>query len=160
MDVPILGVLALLAVCTAPLWVKRLRAVAPESAVTVTGRTALSRNAVVAVVKVGDRRLLVGAGEHGVNVLTELSDVPSTATTELPELTDVTELQSQLAAHPQLAMLTGEARTDAVVLPPAADTPSAAATTEGPRIGLLDRLRVMTVRSTPAGRPLRVPLRR
>jgi flagellar biogenesis protein FliO len=130
MDVPILGVLALLAVCTAPLWVKRLRAVAPESAVSVLGRTALSRSAVVAVVRVGDRRLLVGAGEHGVNVLTEL---------------------------PELAP---EGRTDAVTLPETLDVPSRVSSTEGPRIGLLDRLRVMTVRSTPVERPLRVASRR
>jgi flagellar biogenesis protein FliO len=127
MEVPVLGVLALLAVFTAPFWVKRLRTVAPESAVSVLGRTALSRTAVVAVVRVGDRRLLVGAGEHGVNVLTELDP---------------------------------EARTDAVTLPEVADVPSVLSSTEGPRIGLLDRLRVMTVRSTPAGRPFRVPTRR
>lgn len=127
MDVPVLGILALLAVCTAPFWIKRLRAVAPESAISVLGRTALSRTAVVAVVRVGDRRLLVGAGEHGVNVLTELDP---------------------------------EGRTDAVDLPEGADIPSLASSIEGPRIGLLDRLRVMTVRSTPAERPFRVPIRR
>jgi flagellar biogenesis protein FliO len=130
MDVPILGVLALLAVCTAPLWVKRLRSVAPESAVSVLGRTALSRSAVVAVVRVGDRRLLVGAGEHGVNVLTELSE------------------------------LEPEGRTDAVTLPETVDVPSTVSSIEGPRIGLLDRLRVMTVRSTPVERPFRVASRR
>jgi flagellar biogenesis protein FliO len=131
MDVPILGVLALLAVCTAPLWVKRLRGAAPESTVSVLGRTALSRSAVVAVVRVGDRRLLVGAGEHGVNVLSEL-----------PELD-------------------AEGRTDAVSHPEATDLSALTSTSiEGPRIGLLDRLRVMTVRSTPVGRPLRVPSRR
>lgn len=126
-DVPILGILAMLAVVTAPFWIKRIRNVAPESAVTVLGRTALSRTAVVAVVRVGDRRLLVGAGEHGVNVLTELDP---------------------------------EGRTDAGTLPEAADVPSVVSSFEGPRIGLLDRLRTMTVRSTPAGRPFRVPTRR
>lgn len=126
MDIPVLGVLALLAILSAPFWVKKLRAVAPESAVSVLGRTALSRTAVVAVVRVGDRRLLVGAGEHGVNVLTELDP---------------------------------EGRTDAVTLPEVADVPSLAVPLEGPRIGLLDRLRTMTVRST-AGRPVRVPIRR
>src|SRR5262245_28547202 len=38
----------------------------------VTGRAGITRHASVAVVEVGGQRFLVGAGEHGVNLLAEL----------------------------------------------------------------------------------------
>lgn len=126
-DVPIVGVLFLLAVVSAPLWVRRLRAGAPAAGVRVVTRTALSRSSTLAVVEVDGRRLLLGAGDQGVRLLTELDP---------------------------------DDRTDAAPgTEPAAD-PTAASPFHGPRIGLLDRLRVMTVRSTPQGRPPRVPFRR
>ena len=43
-----------------------------RSPLRVLGRQALGRNASVAVVEAGDRVLLVGVSEHGVNLLTEL----------------------------------------------------------------------------------------
>jgi hypothetical protein len=61
----------------------------------------------------------------------------------------------------ELPELDAEGRTDAVSHPEVADLVSTTSTSiEGPRIGLLDRLRVMTVRSTPVGRPFRVASRR
>lgn len=130
---PLLGILFLALIVTAPWWIRRVRPGDPQASVRVLGRTALSRSAVVAVVEIGDRRLLVGAAEQGVSVLTELDPLDPLATD----------------------------RTDAVVAAP--DTgalPVLGDLTEGPRIGPLDRLRAMTVRTTPPGRPIRAPLRR
>lgn len=145
MEGPVLGVLLLLVVASAPWWIKRVRPTPSDSTVHVLGRTALSRSAVIAVVRVGDRRLLVGAGDQGVHVLTELDpeDRPEAA----PATSHVTSLHL------------AEDRTDAVLPTTVGDLP--AVTTSGPRIGLTDRLRAMTVRTTPPpGRPFRVPSRR
>ena len=126
---PFLGLLFLAVLATAPWWVRRLRPGGAETTVRVLGRTALSRNATVAVVEIGGRRLLVGAAEHGVSVLTELDPEDGT------DAALASPSPAPLAATPELL-------------------------TEGPRIGPLDRLRAMTVRTTPPGRPIRVPLRR
>ena len=142
-EVPVLGLLLLAAVLTAPWWIKRVRPGAVETPVRVVGRTAISRNAVVAVVHVGDRRLLIGAAEQGVHVLTELEgNETATSPTFDPVLEDRTDA----------ALATTEPDVEAL-LP---DVPALVR----PRIGPLDRLRAMTVRSTPPGRPIRVPLRR
>lgn len=124
-DVPILGVLFLLAVVSAPLWIRRLRSGTPAAGIRVVTRTALSRSATLTVVEVDGRRLLLGAGDQGVRLLTELDP---------------------------------DDRTDAA--PGTEPATTTVATPFGPRIGLLDRLRAMTVRSTPQGRPQRVPFRR
>lgn len=149
----VLGLLLMAVVLTAPMWVKRLRPGAEHANVRVLGRTALSRSAVVAVVEIGDRRLLVGAAEQGVSVLTELD--PHTAAD--------TPLDGAAPADVDLTALTheGEGRTDAALPTSAAQLLAGTSPTAGPRIGPLDRLRAMTVRTTPPpGRPIRVPLRR
>lgn len=92
---------------------------APET-LRVLARTGLTRSAVVSVVAVGRRRFLLGAGEGGVRLLTELTPEPAT-----PE-----PATTHAAAG---AGLPGAIRgTD-----PAP---------HGPRTGLLDRLRDRTVR--------------
>lgn len=51
----------------------------------VLGRQALSRGAGVAVVAVGERRLLVGFGDQGVRLLTELDALPDALPDGLPD---------------------------------------------------------------------------
>ena len=77
-----LGVLPALAlVAGAPLaiwwWSKRTRNGSTHR-LRITDKAALGKNAWVAVIEVDDRRLLVGAGEGGVNKLTELELLPAT----------------------------------------------------------------------------------
>lgn len=52
-------------------WLRRSRPGA-LGALRVSSRTALTRNGVVAVVETDGRRFLVGATDHGINLLTEL----------------------------------------------------------------------------------------
>lgn len=105
----------------------------PESGVRVLGRSGIARGAMVAVVAVGDRRFLVGAGEHGVSLLGELS----------PHDLGGTIADGRTAGLD----LSSAAATD-----PAANSRRLAAT--GPWMGLVDRLRAMTVR-THLDRPIR-----
>ncbi len=77
-----LGVLPALAlVAGAPLaiwwWSKRSRSSSTHR-LRITDKAALGKNTWVAVIEVDDRRLLVGAGEGGVNKLTELELLPAT----------------------------------------------------------------------------------
>lgn len=96
-------------------WWARRHGGAPSQLVRVTSRTGLSRGAMLAVVQVGERRLLVGATDHAVNLITELPP-----------------------AEPA-----DEEGSDALP-PPATDAGDA-----GPRMGFVDRLREMTVRTPP-----------
>jgi hypothetical protein len=170
-DSPLLGLLLIGALLATPMLLRRARAKAPDG-LRVVGRTALHKGAVVAVVAVGERRLLLGAGEKGVQLLTELDD-------DLTVGPDAhTDPDAGLAAPTSPDPHRLDRRTDAAVtstwtdLDPIAalesrvGVPGASNTTAGPRIGLVDRLRAMTVRvSQPphpggAGRPSRVLLRR
>jgi flagellar biogenesis protein FliO len=149
-DNPGLILLVLAAFAAVPVVLRRHKANTPD-AVRVVGRTALNKTAVVAVVAVGDRRILVGAGDRGVQLLTELDQagdvVPdptttTTASTSFPlDRTDVAELTTP-RGFPTVAQdaLTGLDLTGQVA--PA-----------GPRTGLVDRLRAMTVRTPVPGRP-------
>jgi flagellar biogenesis protein FliO len=92
------------------------------SGVRVVARTGVARGAIIAVVEVGARRFLVGAGEHGVSLLGELDP-------------DGASVDRHDPASP------------AAMEPAAAHLP-------GPRMGLVDRLRAMTVRTHLQG-PLR-----
>jgi hypothetical protein len=74
-DSPAVLVLLLAAFAAVPLLLHRVRAASPDG-VRVVGRTALSKGSVVAVVAVGPRRLLVGAGERGVHLIAELDAEP------------------------------------------------------------------------------------
>lgn len=160
---PSLLVLLLLlgGLAAAPAVLRRRRAAAPD-AVRVVGRTALHKNAVVAVVAVGDRRLLVGAGERGVQLLAELDDADDGASAgQLP----LAMTFSSTTTEPADRM---DATGTTLSTTPSSDAPDAlaeldldvGATTAGPGTGLVDRLREMTVRTPVPGRPPRVPLRR
>ncbi len=114
-------------------WLKRGRPTA-GGGLRVSARTALTRNSVIAVVELDDRRLLIGATDHGVTLLSELGmDTPSTAQPQLP-LSHSIELGQ-------------DARTteDPVPSGPA-----------GPRTSPLEQLRVMTTRRVTRPRPPRV----
>jgi len=93
-DGPLLFLRVLLAlVCVVALiwWIGKRAGAAggrrrPEGpAVSVVGRQSLGRHAGVAVVAVGERRLLVGVSEHGVSMLTELDAVPEPEPEPVPE---------------------------------------------------------------------------
>jgi flagellar biogenesis protein FliO len=158
-DSPLFGLLLLGALVATPLVLRRLKASAPDG-LRVLGRTALHKGAVVAVVAVGERRLVLGAGEKGVQLLTELSVDAPAAADEPPVTTDLTTeftLGRTDAADPTPHRSVGSAEDALEAL---LGAPGSAGDTAGPGIGLVDRLRAMTVRTTPTGRPIRVPLRR
>jgi flagellar biogenesis protein FliO len=158
-DSPLLGLVLLGAIVAAPLLLRRVRAAAPDG-LRVMGRTALHEGAVVAVVAVGDRRLLLGAGEKGVQLLAELDDAGDEA---LSPVAPITAGRTDAARHPTSTDPVTDAALQALL-------DGSATTTAGPGTGLTDRLRAMTVRTAPTsplrrggvggGRPLRVPLRR
>lgn len=163
-DSPLLGLAFLGLLVAAPLVLRRLKAGSPQG-VRVLGRTALGKNAMVAVVAIGERRLLVGAGERGVHLLTEL-DAEDTPDAGTPGAT------GHIDAGTPGATIRTDDRTDAVAGMTALDArseealeallgpPGSSVTTAGPGIGLVDRLRGMTVRTPQSGRPVRVPFRR
>jgi flagellar biogenesis protein FliO len=157
-DSPLFGLLLLGALVATPLVLRRLKASAPDG-LRVLGRTALHKGAVVAVVAVGERRLVLGAGEKGVQLLTELSVDAPAATDATPLTTDLTEVTfgrtDAVDPTPHRPVGSTEDALEALL-----GAPGSAGATAGPRIGLVDRLRAMTVRTTPTGRPIRVPLRR
>lgn len=159
-DSPLALLLLVAAIVAVPLLLRRYRSVTPDG-VRVVARTALSKGVVVAVLAVGDRRLLVGAGERGVQLLAELEPDPSGAAGLSGHVTTTTDLDGTDAVDntpgwpdraTALAALTGTSQ----------PRPT------GPRIGLVDRLRAMTVRTEASrprdvlvnGRTIRVPLRR
>lgn len=163
-DSPLL-LLAVLAVLAAvPLLLRRHKAAQPDG-LRVMSRTALSRSSVLAVVAVGERRLLVGAGEHGVHLIADVTGAEDGAAADDPART--TTASDTDAFHlPLLGRMDVAGRTATGALTPdvrssdPADAGVAAAPTAGPGIGLVDRLRAMTVRTPPQGRPFHVPLRR
>lgn len=114
-------------------WLKRGRP-AIGGGLKVSARTALTRNSVIAVIELDDKRLLIGATDHGVTLLSELdAGAPS-------------------PAHPQLLLSQNtesghDARNmeDPVHIEP-----------DGPRTSPLEQLRVMTTRRVTRPRPPRV----
>lgn len=114
-------------------WVKRRRPTV-GGGLRVSARTALTRNSVIAVVEVDDRRLLIGATDHGVTLLSEI-EAGAPYPTE-PQL---------LLSH---AIETGQdARNTEDPVPSGPD---------GPRTSPLEQLRVMTTRRVTRPRPPRV----
>jgi flagellar biogenesis protein FliO len=172
-----LGLLVVLAALAAvPLVVRRHKAASPDG-VRVVGRTALSKNAVVAVLAVGDRRLLVGAGERGVHLIAELdaadptglhagSAPGSAVTTTGPDTVDTRTIDARTMDNHRVdrmdvvdtSLLSAEPTVAHDVL--AGFERAVQHTPVGPRIGLVDRLRVMTVRTPVQGRPFHDILRR
>ena len=170
---PLLVLMLLGALVALPLVLRRLKAAAPD-AVRVVGRTALHKSAVIAVVAVGDRRLLVGAGERGVHLLAELDPASASSTDDvvgtcldvggLSATTTTTheDLGTAMLPARRMDVSSGVSTTDTRSVPDVLTGLELVPATSpvGPRIGLVDRLRAMTVRTPVQGRPLRVPLRR
>ena len=74
------GLLPSLLLIGALLWVRRAAAqgrVRSGSRMRVAERMGVQRGASVAVVEIDGRRFLVGATEHGINLLTELAEQPA-----------------------------------------------------------------------------------
>lgn len=148
--------------------------------ITVLARAGLTKGAMVAVVEINDRRYLVGASEHGVSLLSELDDGEETAESLIGALgaTATTSEGHAAGASPaglDNAELDLEAATAAAaptagrkvraggglahahqLFSTAKDAPSASTPRDRPRMGPIDRLRHMTVR-THLERPIRAP---
>ncbi len=141
-DSPFVALLVLAVIIAVPLVLRHFRAATPQG-IRVVARTAIARNAIIAVVVVDGRTLLIGTGDNGVQLLTELNSNAHVAQPTSMDAGHHTVLNADLATD---AATTGHAQLN---------------TSTGPRIGPLDRLRALTVRATPrAGRPIRVPHRR
>lgn len=113
-------------------WWLRRQGTPGQQLVRVLSRTGLSRGALLAVVQAGDRRLLLGVTDSQINLLTEL---PQDAALHLTDVSGMSGGDD------------GTAATDA------AELASALRGTVGPRMGIVDRLREMTVRSAPPRPP-------
>ena len=110
-------------------WLKRGRASA-GGGLKVSARTALTRNSVIAVIETDGKRLLVGATDHGVNVLSDLGSAarPDEQITISDDGQEVRLMEEHLA------------RTEP----------------NGPRTSPLEQLRVMTTRRVTRPRAPRV----
>jgi flagellar biogenesis protein FliO len=104
----------------------------------IVGRTGLTRTSLVAVVAVDDRRFLVGASDGRVDLLAELDPI-----------LDLDREAAALHANEGLAPFSAPAQFgvqhDSTTHPLGVHRTDA--TIDGPRIGPLDRLRMMTVRT-------------
>ena len=114
-------------------WLKRRRPTV-GGGLRVSARTALTRNSVIAVVELDDKRLLIGATDHGITLLSELG-----AGTQSPT-------QPQLPLSPTIEVGQDARNTEDTV-------PSGPI---GPRTSPLEQLRVMTTRRVTRPRPPRV----
>ncbi len=106
-------------------YVRRTRGSRPDR-LRISDKAALGKNTWVAVVEIDDKRLLVGAGESGVGLISELEP--------LPEIVEEPATDAVSATESEEPLLNG--------------------ITEPPRIGLVRRLQLMTVRG-PAQSPWR-----
>lgn len=121
----------------------------------VVGRTGLTRQALVAVVEVDGRRWLVGAADQGVQLIAELGPAPDGHGTAAPPSTTA-DHDGPPAADPDRAPGTRRRLHGPALHAPALGVHRTDAPTHGPRIGPLDRLRAMTVR-THLREPIRDP---
>ncbi len=163
-DNPGIVLLIVAGLAVALVLLRRHRAATPDN-IRVLGRTALHKNAVVAVIAVGEQRLLVGAGEKGVHLIAELDPAGDhdhsdlSAVVSLPASTTTADHDGgRDAAVASTTTTDGTDLDDALAALAARSRPTPS--TAGPRIGLVDRLRELTVRTPSEGRPFRVPLRR
>ena len=166
-DVPPLVLLGLMAALIAvPVLLRRRRAHTPDG-LWVVARTALSKQAVLAVVAVGERRLLVGAGDQGIRLLADLDAQPTPDAHSHSPGADGTAAEAAITGTfttmtldrmDAVGTATGQhdSALDADVVAP----PSGPTTEYGPGNGLVDRLRARTVRTPTSGRPFHDLLRR
>ena len=101
----------------------------------VSARTALTRNSVIAVIELDDKRLLVGATDHGVTLLSELDGTPTRPRQTELALTDASDARHDAELKDEHTVLTEP---------------------NGPRTSPLEQLRVMTTRRVTRPRPPRV----
>lgn len=113
-------------------WWLRRQGAPGQQLVRVVSRTGLSRGALLAVVQAGERKLLLGVTDSQINLLAEL---PQDAALDVTDFAGVSGGDG------------GPAATDAAGLS------SALRGNAGPRMGMVDRLREMTVRSAPPRPP-------
>jgi flagellar biogenesis protein FliO len=110
---------AFLLVIGAPLaiwwWMKRSRR-GPTKRLRITDKAALGRNTWIAVAEIDGQRFLLGAGEHGVGMLSELEPAPAIETEEASVTVGI--------------------------------EPNATERTTEPRMGLIRRLQLMTLRTS------------
>jgi flagellar biosynthetic protein FliO len=99
-------------------WAQRGGRALGDSGVRVLGRTAVTRNAVVAVVEIAGRRFLVGAGDQSVTLLSELDPAAPVGGPTIP-LSAGTDVAPARPAMPS----------------------------DRPWMGLIHRLQLMTVRT-------------
>lgn len=112
----------------------------------VVSRTGIAKGSVVAIVEVGERRLLVGAADQGVSLLAELDDVGVAADQTSPRPSTTVQTPSTPATDPEGADELRQALTAAL---------PTATTTDRPRMAPIDRLRHMTLRSPVTSHPSR-----
>lgn len=113
-----------------------------RGAIRVVARAGIARSSTVAVIEVGAKRYLVGAGEHSVNLIAELDDsvdigesIPPGVRAD-PETADRRHTQTKVG---------GEHVAQPIVM--SVEGPALGSDTRvGPRIGLVARLRRMTTR--------------
>ncbi len=110
---------AFLLVIGAPLaiwwWMKRNRR-GPTNRLRITDKAALGRNTWIAVAEIDGQRFLLGAGEHGVGMISELEPAPVVETEESSVTVGI--------------------------------DPNATERTTEPRMGLIRRLQLMTLRTS------------
>ncbi len=115
-------------------WLKRGRPAA-GGGLKVSARTALTRNSVIAVIELDGKRLLVGATDNGVTLLSELGAGATTPTQPTLPFTTTTESGHDVPHMDDHPVLTEP---------------------KGPRTSPLEHLRVMTTRRVTRPRPPRV----
>lgn len=108
-------------------WLRRSRS-GPTARLRITDKAALGRNTWIAVAEVDGQRFLIGAGEHGVGLISQLETAPLTDASRADALDD--------AAHERRPLV------DAITSTHAMDSTSA------PRMGLIRRLQLMTLRTS------------
>lgn len=153
-DSPIALVVVLLAIVAVPVLMGRSRRGTGDG-LRVVARAAVSKGSMVAVVTVDERRMLIGASDRGIRLIAELDSAPhdddDPTTTTTGHGTHLGGGDAPSTGTSRSGQIGADART-------ALASPAEAAI--GPGTGLIDRLRVMTVRTPTAGRPIRVPFRR
>jgi flagellar biosynthetic protein FliO len=115
-----------------------------KGAIDIIARASLGRSSSIHIVEVDHRRFLVGAGEHQVTLLSEL-DGPS-------------EGQGTSTPQPERGLGAGMLSSSRPTADPATTrTPdgTGSVSSQQPRIGLLDRLRTVTVRTPQQTRVIR-----
>jgi flagellar biogenesis protein FliO len=136
----------------------------PSRPVEVLARLGLSKGISVAVVRVGGRGLVLGLSEKGVSVVAELGEEdlasvmaakdPSAEPLLAPLPARVLGAGDPAAAEPQAAHIVEQTRTSSPAAPPI-DLRNITHRPVGPRMGPMQRLRRMTLRTsvTATGRP-------